>query len=286
MALQIGDVSFGIEANTNDLRKAIGQLKRFRQQINRVAKAQTAGATQAATALGRQESAIKKALQQTVALRLQLTNLKAGKAPILEVRNAMRRLTLEMTSGKLTTVQFTRSMDAFQAKLGRVRRGLGDLRADKATNEVKKLTQVMRNLESASVLAIGPLSGVGARIRSLSAITTRSTALMAGFLAIIAGVGFALFKMGQSALSAARIFEAANARFIAASGSVAIANKQMGFVIKTARSLGLRIDQSAKAFSRLTAASRGTILEGNGVRKIFVAVSKCATRVYLVISGQ
>lgn len=306
MALNIGNINFGIDANTSGLKKAITQLEKFQAKNNRIAAQQVAAANrvrsaigkkdavavkgaQAATqanskriaALSRQESAVKKAFQAT--LRLQQAQRKAGVPPVQIGRQtqAFRRLTGAMTSGTLTVRQFTQAQDAFAAATGRGSRALTKFNAAAKSREAGKLTNVLRNLESSAVLAVGPLSGIGARIRSLGAIAGRSNLAIVALAAGVTAAAVAFFKLAQGAIAAGRVFESSMARFKAASGSIEVARKQMSFVIQTAQSLGLRIDVSAKAFSRLSAAARGTSLEGIGVRKVFLAVSKAAAALRL-----
>lgn len=281
MPTNIGNLNFGIDANTKGLQRAIAQLSRFKSLVNRTAKDGADGAQKLAAAYGRQESAIKRAFQQT--LKLQQAQKRAG-APAEQVArtsNAFRRLTQEMTSGNLTTVEFARSMDSFTAKLGRGRRALTDMQNAASGKKIGKLTDRLRNLESASVLAVGPLSGLGARIRSLGAIAGRSSLKLVGLFAGVTAAIVGFVKLSSAAINAGKVFESSMARFEAASGSIEIARKQMAFVIKTSEKLGLRIDTSAKAFSRLTAATKGTSIEGEGTRKIFLAVSKAAAALRL-----
>ncbi len=68
MALNIGQINFGIEADTRGLRRAIGQLEQFQKKTDQVAKSQKKGSQAVAAAMSRQEQAIKKALQSTTQL--------------------------------------------------------------------------------------------------------------------------------------------------------------------------------------------------------------------------
>ena len=64
------------------------------------------------------------------------------------------------------------------------------------------MTEVMRDLESASVLAVGPLSGIGARIRALGAIANRSTLAIVGLIAGITGAVVVFVKLFAATLKA------------------------------------------------------------------------------------
>ncbi len=281
MPTNIGNLSFGIDADTKGLRNVIRKLNEFKAVVDKTAKSQSDGAKKAAAALIKQESAIKRAISAT--LKLRQAQLKGG-APageLAKTTNAVRTLTTQLTSGTLKTKEFTRATDQFAVKMNTARRSLTDLNKAASGKGVNKFATQLRNLESASVLAIGPLSGLGARIRSLGAIAGRSSLRLVGmFAAVTAGI-VAFAKLSSAAVNAGKVFESSMARFEAASGSIEIARKQMSFVIKTAQTLGLRIDTSAKAFSRLSAAAKGTSLEGEGARKIFLAVSKAAAALRL-----
>jgi len=63
----------------------------------------------------------------------------------------------------------------------------------------------------------------------------------------------------------------------AMTGSATAAGREMNFLINTARTLGIDIGATADSFSKLVAAAKGTELEGQGVRDIFLAISKEAT---------
>lgn len=278
--LNLGNVNFGVDAQTAGIQKSMAALSRFEKQVNRIAKTQTSGASQAANAMARQESAIRRAFIQTVQLRQGFQNLEKGSTPqqLAAISNAFSTLTKKMTSGKLSVVEYTRAMDQFNAKLTQNQANLSA--ASKAQAHAKKtgdgLTTTFRNLESASVLAVGPLSGLGARIRSLSAIMTRGTVVTALFFGAFAAGALAIGKLAAESVRAGVAFDKAMSRFEAAGGSQAVAARDMLFVIKTSKELGLRITDNIKAFSRLTAAAANTSLEGKGVQNAFRGISTAA----------
>ena len=65
---RVGDIDFGIDADTSGLEAAIGVYRRFTREVDAAMRAQGKGATEAASALGRQESALRRAFQQTLNL--------------------------------------------------------------------------------------------------------------------------------------------------------------------------------------------------------------------------
>lgn len=72
-------------------------------------------------------------------------------------------------------------------------------------------------------------------------------------------------------------FDALNASMLAASGSAQDYQKNMEHLRSESDRLGLVVLDSGKAFARLTAAAKGTALEGDAVREIFTGISEAAT---------
>ncbi len=286
-ALRIGDLDFGISADTKPLKAAIKELNKFASVTNRIAKQQKKDSQAEINARGRQESAIKKSFQATLKLQQELKKVGASNARIGSTTQAFKRLTREMSSGRLTTLQFTRAQDAFSARLGKSRRALDGLKKSALASKkgVGGLNVLIRDLESASVLAVGPLSGLGARIRAISAITSRSTITMAAWvIGITAGV-VAVAKLAAAAVGANSKLETMHLRFQAATGSVQLANAEMAFVIKTAKSLGLNMDALGNSYAKFSASSKGTRLEGEKSRELFVNVARAAAALKLDASS-
>lgn len=281
MALNIGDINFGLDADTRGLKDAADAIRRFRTEVNRATRASTKGADDTARALGRQESAMKRAFQQTLNLNAAIRRSGGNTNLIAQNTKAFKRLQRELTSGRLSAVEFMRAMDAFNARLNRSSRSLKTFNAEKASKSVSKFNEVVRDLESASVLAVGPLSGLGARIRAIGAITTRSTIGIAAFLGGITAVTVGVGALLRGAFRAGAALETIQAGFFAATGSATLAAKELAFVTSTSERLGVNLQESATQFSQLVAAARGTVLEGQGVRDIFEGVSTAAAALKL-----
>lgn len=283
MALNIGNLNFGVDANTAGLQKAIAQLSAFQRKTDQVAQAQAKGSQQLAAAMGRQETAIKRAFQQTLNLQRQMRESGAPAEQIARVSNAFRRLTTEMTSGKLSAVEYNRAMDSFTAKMGRAKRGLGDF--NKTTKEgqtgIKKYAVLLRDLESSAVLALGPLSGLGARVRSLGAIFGRSSIRVALIVTAIAGAVIAIGTLGAAAVRAGSALKSIELRLEAATGSAALTGKHFKFITALSQQLGLEVGELAKSYSRFIAATQGTSIEGAKSRKIFEQITRAAAALKL-----
>ena len=281
--LNIGNLNFGVDANTDGLRKAVRQLDAFQKKTDAIAKSQSKGSDQVTKAMARQESAIKKAFQQTLALQQQQRKLGANNQQIINATKSFKTLTREMTSGKLTTIEFTRAQDAFAARMGRSRRAINRLRSAsvRSGKGLSRLKLIMRDLESSSVLAVGPLSGIGARIRAISVIAGRGSLVLAAWVAGVVLAIAAVIKLAAAILRSTLEMEKFQARFELATGSMEGGRREMNFVLATAKDLGLNLNALGRGYSRLTAASRGTVLEGQKTRDIFTSVANAAAALRL-----
>ena len=272
MALNIGDINFGVDADTTGLKRAVGEMDKFRRAIDQTAQSQEKGSSQAASALARQESAIKRAFQQTLNLRRAMKSVGAPATEIAKVTKSFQKLTREMSSGRLSVVQFTRAQDAFSAKMGRSSRTLKSFKVAEAAKRTSRFTEAMRDLESASVLAVGPLSGLGARIRAIGAITSRSTLKVVAFLSAITATTVGVIALIKGAISTDFALQRIQSTLTVAAGSAALAGREFRFVTGVSKQLGLNLESTATQFSQIAAAAKGTSLQGKGVRDIFLGV--------------
>ena len=276
--MNIGTIQFGIDANTEGLRKAGAAISAFRSKVGSAADDQVRSAAQTTKAFGRQESAMKKAREQAIAL--QAAMLRAGMSveknasSFNAVDNALNRYIQEMSSGVLSTTNFARAQDGLAAKLNRTKREFSGFSGG-------KLVDTLRNLESAAVLAVGPLSRFGAMIRSIGAIASRSNLKVVALYGGITALSLAFFKLAQAGVQSNRVFEQAEARFEALTGSPKAAAREMAYVTEVANRMGLRVTDAAVAFSRFSAAAQGTKLQGEGARKVFEGISAAAAALRL-----
>lgn len=118
----------------------------------------------------------------------------------------------------------------------------------------------------------GRLSGLERSAQKLS----RTFGLLLGAGAIT-GAFRSIVETGQA-------FERFERQLTAATGSTEGAARELAFVRDEAERLGLRIDSVAGSYARLTAATRGTALEGRETREIFSAVAEASRVMNLSVS--
>lgn len=123
---------------------------------------------------------------------------------------------------------------------------------------------------------VAELRAEAARLGQTSQIASRSLLAMRGGIASllsIAAVTGAIRDFTQAALSV----DAIGGRFNAATGSVEAGTRAFAFARAEALRLGLDLETSAGGFAKLSAAARGTALEGRAAAQIFTAVSEAST---------
>ena len=299
-----------------EVTKLNAKLAKAAEVATKLAAKQKAGATatkkvstestKAAAATLKMKSAAAAASQQfqTLTQKLKLTG--AANVNIANLRRSFEALDKKLKAGKLTPIQYANAINRWKASMGTARRELVKLKdaeqkqtaaAKAAAAAARKLTPVIRRLGvrtrrtqrdvsglskrmkilgSSAIFAVGPLSGIGARVAAFGAISSK------------AGVRIALFSLGVAALviGAIKLVKAMlgvnvemtrikNALKVATGGAEA-ANREFDFLVQTAEKLALNLPAVSLQFAQLSAAATGTRLAGAGVRDIFEAMSKAS----------
>ena len=261
--------------------------------------AQTAASTKAAAAAAKTAAAQRKAAASTIKMKnasaraseqfknmtQSLQQVGAANVSLSNLRRSFSALDAKLKAGKLTPTQYANAMNRWKASMGTASREVkrlgantrkmgGDLK--KAEGKTTGLSKKLRNLGSSAVFAVGPLSGVGARVTAFGAIASRTGIKVAALILLFTGLGVVIIKtithMARVAIQVNRI----NNALAAATGSTAAAQREFQFLVATSRELALDLSSVGLQYAQLSAASKGTSLAGAGVRKIFKAVSTAA----------
>lgn len=168
------------------------------------------------------------------------------------------------------------------AQRGRVVKGDKRLTEAQAAR-LKKIDQVVRNLESSAVLALGPLSAVGARIRSLGAIAHRSALGVTALIGATVGLGFGLVKLLQNMIRVQKEVELITGSFRVATSSAVLANREFHRLANTSLELGTDFKSSATEYSKLLAAVAGTGVTFKEARLLYEGVSRAASALKLPV---
>lgn len=277
MSLNLGTLLVGLNVNTAPMRRAVREVEQFTKTVDRMVK--TSDDPRIANAFQKQERAVVSALTKVAQMQQQLRDLGAQPQQIAKLTRAFQRYSATMRSGALDTLKFNRTQDKLKIALATSSQSLRELRNQShgAGKSQQNLLKHVRDLESASVLAVGPLSGLGARIRALASITSRGSLGVAAFFgALTAGIVI-LGNLARNAIMARQEFEKITVAFEAALGSTQAANAEFQFVVETTREMGIGLRESARNYARLNAAAANTKTTQGELRQLFRGTAAAAS---------
>lgn len=287
MPVRLGDIEFGLGSDDRALDRSMQKLRRFGTTVERAARSTAKGARKVESDFRRQERAILAALQTILKFNREARSVGTkGAAGVASTRaakqasTAFNQLTNEMTKGRASALTFDRTMGRFNATLGTSQRELRRFKiAQKnAALETQFFGVSIRDFASASVIALGPLSGLGAQIQAVASIAARTSFIVAGFIATVTLAGVAIAKIGSASVTTAIEMDKVNARMLAITGSTAAATVQFEDLRELADATGLNFKDLAQSFTRLQTAAQGTGLEGAAVEQMFEDLSFAAAK--------
>lgn len=142
-------------------------------------------------------------------------------------------------------------------------------------SEITNLTVGLNKMADAGEKSASRINAsFGATRKGIASISEQLKTTQLAFAGIYAAQK--AMESGRSYLDLAKTIDTMRASLEASSGSAAAAAANMSFAKDTANRLGLEITTTAKSFGSMTAASRGTALQGQATRDVFTAVSKAA----------
>lgn len=273
MPLQLGDLNFNITGSTVGLQKSLDRIREFGKVVDKVAKSQQEGAQNTIKAYVAQERALKSALQQTLNMQQKLKSSGGTPEMLARTSNAFKGLTTALTSGKASTVDFSRAQDKFRLIMGQVNRDLAKFNELQPVSGKGGFNTFLRDIQSSAIIAAGPLSGVASRIQAISGIAEHSSLSMAMFLGGTTAAAVGLGFLAKAAVEASMKTEQIQAVLQVGTGSATSAANEFKYVHDEALKLGLSIDSLAMNYAKLVAATQNTTLAGEGTRKIFESVA-------------
>jgi tape measure domain-containing protein len=179
MAFDLGDVTFGLAADTKQLRDALDVLSRFSQAVEH-----TSGRTKAATAeiqaaYKRQEKAATDALEKVNNLNAAIRQ--GGGATSLITANArqFKEYVEIMTSGTLSSLEFQRAQTQMNASVGNIGRTLRN-----STDQVERMDKQLRSLGNARE-RIENLNATMRRFGAPTEMITKNNQALADYTAVL-----------------------------------------------------------------------------------------------------
>ncbi len=304
MALDVGALVVRVEAQTASLDKAVKEMRRLtnsvvksqktmqaslesliavqEKQANSIKKGVSAQ-SKAATAAKRTEAALARQSKATLAASVRGKNLIAtlnkmggSQAQIRSVETAISKFSTTMKRGALTTQQFGRAQAVLSARLARTRRTMPSL-----TQSVQGMSASLKEFTSSTILAVGPLSGIGARLMAFNSLARGTNILLASLTASMVALGAASFFLTRSTIRTGLSLERITARLETAKGSAIGAQKEFRFISKVSEELGLNIEKTADEFSLLQAAISGSNISAKAARDLFIGAASASAALKL-----
>jgi len=187
-------------------------------------------------ALIRQADALAKARLAIDKMKAELKGVKEAAPHVKKAEDALKQFERRAQAAKKSSIAFTAAQKDFKNKITKTR--IGMTKAGVATNGWQDR---MQELTKSVQLALGPLSGVAARITALSSLFNKATLIWAGFFASITGVVVAMHK----AVGAGALYE----------NSMAKIQRQLELTRHASGQTTGSIDDMTKALARNTLAS-------------------------------
>ncbi len=246
-----------------DARKAGETVKTYSADLNRISNA------------GTKVASLRQRIRLNPATARGTTD---GDALVRGLTRANKAYSAELRKVGQTAEGAARAHRIFNKVIARTNRRFTNIKAGgtSASEGVSQFTIRMRNLTSAATLAVGPLSGIGARVTSFAAIAQRSSLSLAALIAGVTGAGFAFFKLIQLAVRVGKILEDVRIRLKALAEHTYLNVIQFTKLQVLAYRTGQQFEALAKSYSLLTAASKGTNLEGHATFKVLEDLSFAA----------
>lgn len=273
--VNLGTVGFGLEADTTALEQSLRKLKAFGQQVNQVA-----GITGTADPMYKRFSQVERILT-TLQSRVEIVTKRMREsgvavAEINRVEQAYRRLVNTVTRApeNLMPHELNRGIAGMRAELAR---GGQMATLKKASN----LTEVMRDLSSASIMALGPLSGVGARISIMAGLLDSANVQLGLFVVGITGAITTVSLLGAASVRAVMDMERFDAMLATSTGAAQLAGAEYEYVSGVAARLGHNVRTLIEPFSKFTTATRLSNVPLTEQRKIFEAAIIAGTAMRL-----
>ena len=166
------------------------------------------------------------------------------------------------TGGALRTeiAEITRQLQSFQSSAGAPAAEVNRVTAA-ARARIAELRAELNGVPPPANAAAASIRGMGTSLLGLFGVT-------AGLVGVANGL--------KEIVETTADFETVNAQLTYATGSAKQAGEEFEFIKKTVKELGLDLLSSARGFTKLAAATKGTALEGQATRDVFVGVAQAA----------
>lgn len=144
-----------------------------------------------------------------------------------------------------------------------------------STKALKDLTKASKDAESQTKRTGSAAKSASSSFDSMAS----SVNFLSGVLKleILRRVAMEIYELGKNVYKANLEMQSINNTFKAATGSATLGAQEMSFLREESKRLGLDLLVAADGYKTLTAAAKGTVLEGEGARNVFLAIAEAST---------
>lgn len=274
MAINLGDIVYGLGPDTSRLRTAVRDILDLGDTLDQMASGAVQATSQVEAGFRKQEAAIVSALKRMQDLNNSARSQNAPAGIVTNSQNAFKGLTNELARGlgsPATPLEYQRAMEKFNVEMINGKRALAEwaASAQPATTLGGKFAEGLRSLSAAASLTTGPLGGVASRMNIISNMLDNGGLGLAVFVGGIAAATYGFLKFSESAVRVEEGLLRMRMGLTALSGSTAIAQTDMNYLLQVAQQFGVPLEDVAAHFTKIELASRGTSLEGSKIRDVF-----------------
>jgi tape measure domain-containing protein len=283
VALNLGDINFGITPQMGGLHTAMQTMLRFGNVVNQAFTQAGAGAQAFARQMASQEAAALRAMEQVRNFQQRARTAGAPDAFVNTANQALNAYTRQMSQATLGTLGFHRANEDLRVNMGNLNRLLREHIT--AQNEAEKGTGkfggALKNLHSASVLFSGPLSGLASRFAIMNSLMASGGAASLGMVAGLAAAAYAFIKLGGEVIRTEVALTKIRQQYDIVTGAQALTQAAMADVMGIANRAGIQFETTALQFGRLSIAAKDTSLEGEKVRALFEVLAFATSKLGL-----
>lgn len=144
-----------------------------------------------------------------------------------------------------------------------------------STKALKDLTKASKDAESQTKRTGSAAKSASSSFDSMAS----SVNFLSGVLKleILRRAAMEIYELGKNVYKANLEMQSINNTFKAATGSATLGAQEMSFLREESKRLGLDLLVAADGYKTLTAAAKGTVLEGEGARNVFLAIAEAST---------
>jgi len=274
--IDLGTVGFGLVPDTRALEQSLTVLKKYGKEVERLGQVEDEIVQKQYRKFAAIERTLSSLLARTIATTARMREAGVAVPEIDKVEQAYKRVnrTLTEQADLLTKAQISRATVGMSAVLGAGNRLAG-------VGEINKFALGFRDLERAAILALGPLSGIGARLAVMSALFDSTSVKMALFIGGITGVAAGTAMLATAGVKAVIDMQRFDAQLTSSTGSAALTGDAYTYVLGVANKLGQNVRSLIEPYAKFTTAARLSNVTLEDQRKIFEAATIAGTAMKL-----